>query len=211
MNFPRFSVVEHQPANASDILAALADSPAVKVALDERAVLILKRRTKLAQQLSELESTKIIAAFTSRRSAIDDAVAKVREAETVLQKSQARVTELVGANSLASFEHTRIRDAVEAEMRATAHPCIGLFISEMTAEWDRCKNTQPLTGAETTTNQVTGKRVNGIRSNVGSIVARMNAIREAQARAEAMRLDADQIDVPQRLEELRAALPKIEH
>jgi hypothetical protein len=67
----------------------------------------------------------------------------------------------------------------------------------------------PFHNSMETVNAITGRKVDVTVNNRASVMARQEAIRDAQAAAEALRLEPDQSTVSARLQELRNDLPAI--
>ena len=84
-----------------------------------------------------------------------------------------------------------------------------MFLSDMRDEFEKCFKRFAFHNSVETVNQITGRKEHVNANNKKSVMARQEAIRDAQAAAEGMRLEPDQSTVPARLQDLRNNLPAI--
>jgi hypothetical protein len=105
--------------------------------------------------------------------------------------------------------HSTELQKLEAQLIETASPEIAIFISDMRDEWEKCFKRFAFHNSTETVNAITGSKADVNVNNKKSVVARQEAIRDAQTEAEAMRLEPDQSTVSARLQQLRSNLPAI--
>jgi hypothetical protein len=111
--------------------------------------------------------------------------------------------------SSASFTFSDEQQKLESQLIETASPEIAIFLSDMRDEWEKYFKQFAFHNSTETVNHITGKRAVTNTNNRASVMARQAAIRDAQAMAEAMRLEPDQSTVPSQLQQLRNNLPAI--
>jgi len=169
---------------------------------------VLAFRKTTAEKLAKIEAAAEVS-FPKLRAAREAAIAKARAAEIAWRKdcdaSQRVQQELSSASHAFSTEQLKL----EQQLIETASPEIAIFLSDMRDEWEKCLKRFAFHNSVETVNAITGRKVDVTVNNRASVMARQEAIRDAQAAAEAMRLEPDQSTVSARLQELRNNLPAI--
>lgn len=190
------------------VVEALLRSPVAKEAADRHVKALAARRVMLARDRAALEEAAV-ADFHRHQ----DALAKAIAEHAAVAEALRAVTVTVGnLHALRSGESARFNyrmEAIEHELRETADPAIGTFIAEMHSEWERARKT-PAPPQEVERNPNTGT----LKAKSGEPLRvrpsdRIQAIREAIAAAEGLKLEPAQADVAAGLEALRAGLPTI--
>lgn len=203
---PKFSGAV--PVDDKARLDILWDSLDGRKAAAERNSHVLAFRKTAAGKLTKLEADAEIA-FPKRRAVVarDDAAALAAEVEwrRLCDVAQQSRRDLSTASHTFSTEQLRL----EQQLIETATPEIALFLSDMRDEWERCFKQFAFHNSVETVNAITGRKADVNVNNKKSVMARQEAIRDAQAAAEAMRLEPDQSTVSARLQELRNNLPAI--
>jgi hypothetical protein len=206
VNFPKFSGAPLTEDRA--ILDALRGSPFIqKIAGDSAAARAVVRKT-LADKHAKNEAAAEVS-FPKLRAARDRANDAARAAEIEWHKAcnvaQQAQRDLSSASHTFSAEQLKL----ETQLIETASPEIALFLSDMRDEWEKCFKQFAFHNSTETVNAITGRKAAVNVNNKKSVLARQEAIRDAQAAAEAMRLEPDQSAVSARLQELRNNLPAI--
>lgn len=190
----------------AELLQALRKSPVAEAATAQHAVQIAAERKQLDQALADLD----------RRAGVELPKLRAEQDRAVveLKAARARVTELeakINASTIAaaSFEFDNRRAAIEAKLKASASPLIGVFLEEMRDEAEQLQRTPVTTDSTLVRNAITGRSQGSTRSNIVAIVVRIHAVRCARAAAEEMHLLADQSEIVGKLAALRATLPGI--
>lgn len=203
---PKFSGAA--PIDDKSIMDALRGSPFLAKVTAEKDTHVLAFRKTAADKLAKLEAAaevsfpKLRAARESAITAANAAELKWREACNAAQRTQA---DLSSASAAHSNEHQKL----ENQLIETAAPEITLFLAEMNDEWEKCFKQFAFHNSTETVNQITGRKAVVNTNNKASVLARQTAIRDAQAAAEAMRLEPDQSTVSARLRLIRNNLPAI--
>ena len=121
-----------------------------------------------------------------------------------------RLNQTTAARAKESWEWTTERNALEAAQIETASPLIETFVTEMRKEHDRVGREPNPQTTELQVNQNTGNRVSvPVKGKVVRVQDRLAAINGAIDAALALRLQPDQSNIAQKLDELRAGLPKV--
>ncbi len=207
-------------------LDALATSPAARKALVDHGAETLKKRSELVAERAQLDETAARehpklrrdfdaaqAEFTTAQNAFyaaglyNAAARAAASAAGIL--AQAKAAAAQHKLTVASFAYLAASDRLELELRRTASPAIALFVSEMRDAWHATRNKPVETRSHLVRNPITRQTSETIASNGASFTRRLTAIRAAMAAAEAMALEANQVDVEVRLEKLRQGLPAI--
>jgi hypothetical protein len=205
MSIPKFSGAV--PTDDRGILDALRGSEFVRKAATERDSQVLAFRKTAAEKLAKIDAAAD-ATFPKLRAAKEAAQVAARAAEIEWRKACDAAQNAQRDVSSASHTYSAERAKLEAQLIETASAEIALFLADMRNEWEKCfKQFTFHTTVET--NVVTGKKATITINNGKSIAARQEAIRDAEAAAEAMRLEPDQSAVSARLQELRNGLPAI--
>lgn len=137
----------------------------------------------------------------------DAAVAELHEAAK--RHRAAKLASELAENAPVSIRISRDHQiaALQQQLRLSADPLINEFVDSMRALWEKTRHRdfeRVDYGPE-----LLGKSRPSV-NNQKSIVARMASIREVLLEAEAMKVLVDDVDVPARLDELRATIPSIE-
>jgi hypothetical protein len=169
---------------------------------------VLAFRKTRAERLATIEAAAEVS-FPKLRVARDRANAAAIVAETEWRKACDVAQQAQRDLSSASHTHSTEQLRLEQQLIETASPEIALFLSDMRDEWEKCFKKFGFSNSVETVNKITGKKTDVTVNNRPSVMARQAAIRDAQAAAEAMRLEPDQSTVPARLQELRNNLPAI--
>lgn len=204
--FPQFSGAV--PVDDKSILDALRGSDLIRKAVSERDTHVLAFRKNSADKLAKLDAEAEIK-FPKMRAELEAAIREARDAEVAWRRKADRAYEIQAALSAASSVHTVELTRLEAQLAETASPEISIFIAEMRVLWDQGFSKFEAHHETEVVNRVTDKRERSTRSNGPSVLARQNAIREAIALAEAMRLEPDQSTVSARLQQIRNELPAV--
>jgi hypothetical protein len=170
----------------------------------------LAERRKLIAQIDQLDRSRI-ASIEPTRSAIGDAQAVVDRAREALAIAERAHGKLIDAENSARVTYDTGRGRLVAELLSLADPSINDFISEMVAETDRTRSLCRSIEGAGDFNHRTGRRPTIAVSNSLSVNRRLNAIRAAWMRAEAMRCEAlDHDAIVAELRSLRETLPPVE-
>jgi hypothetical protein len=172
-----------------------------------RAFRTLIRKTA-AERLAKIDAAAEIS-FPKLRAAREAAIAKATAAEIEWHKACHVAQQAQRDLSSASYTQSNELQKLEAQLIETASPEIAIFLSDMRDEWEKCFKQFAFHTAAETVNRITGKKASVTVNNRASVMARQTAIRDAQAAAEAMRLEPDQSTVSAWLQELRNNLPAI--
>jgi hypothetical protein len=203
---PKFSGAA--PIDDKGILDALRGSELVRKAAAEKDTHVLAFRKTAAEKLAKIDAAAEIS-FPKLRAAREATIAKATAAEIEWHKACNVAQQAQRDLSSASHTHSTELQKLEAQLIETASPEIAIFISDMRDEWEKCFKQFAFHNATETVNRITGKKVTINDNNKQSVMARQAAIRDAQAEAEAMRLEPDQSTISARLQELRNNLPAI--
>lgn len=190
------------------ILDALRGSELVRKAAAERDSHVTAFRKTAAQKLVQLEASAEVS-FPKLRAAREATIAAARIAEIEWRKACDAAQQAQRELSSASHGFSTEQAKLEAQLIETASAEIALFLAEMRDEWERCFKLFGFSTSTETANAVTGAKTTITVNNKRSVMDRQEAIRDAQAAAEAMRLEPDQSTVTARLQELRNNLPAI--
>jgi hypothetical protein len=203
---PKFSGAA--PTDDKGILDALRGSELVRKAAAEKDTHVLAFRKTAAEKIAKLEAGAD-ASFLKLRAAREAAIAKATAAELEWRKACDAAQQAQRDLSSASHKFSTEQLRLEAQLIETASPEIALFLSDMRDEWEKCFKQFAFHTSIETVNVITGRKADVTVNNKKSVMARQEAIRDAQAAAEAMRLEPDQSTVSARLQELRNNLPAI--
>jgi hypothetical protein len=191
-----------------DILDALRGTEVLRKAVTEKDSHVLAFRKTAADKLAKIDAAAEIS-FPKLRAAREAAIAKATAAEIEWRKACDVAQQAQRDLSSASHMHSTELQKLEAQLIETASPEIAIFLSDMRDEWEKCFKRFASHSSVETVNAVTGRKIDVTVNNGKSVMARQEAIRDAQAAAEAMRLEPDQSTVSARLQELRNNLPAI--
>jgi hypothetical protein len=203
---PKFSGAV--PTDDRGILDALRNSEFIRKVVVERDNHVLTFRKTAAEKMAKIDADAD-ATFPKLRAAKEAALAAARAAEIEWRKACDVAQNAQRAVSSASFVYSAERAKLEAQLIETASAEIALFLADMRDQWERCFKLFASSTSVETVNVVTGAKSTVSVNNRKSVMARQEAIREAQSAAEAMRLDPDQSAVSARLQEIRNNLPAI--
>lgn len=190
------------------VLDVLRGSEFVQKATAARAAQVLNFRKAAAKKLADLE-TSTAKLLTDLRAAREAAIEEARAAEIRWREASNNAQRAQNALSSASHNFSSEQIRLENQLVETANPEITLFLSEMYEELEKALKSFAFHHHIETKNVITGSKTVITVNNKTSVLSRREAIREAIAAAEAMRLDPDQSAVSERLQELRQALPAI--
>lgn len=190
------------------ILDALRGTEVLRKAVAEKDTHVLAFRKTAAEKLAKIDAAAEIS-LPKLRAAREAAIAKATAAEIEWRKACDVAQQAQRDLSSASHMHSTELQKLEGQLIETASPEIAIFISDMRDEWEKSFKQFAFHNATETVNRITGKKADVTVNNRASVMARQTAIRDAQATAEAMRLDPDQSTVSARLQELRNNLPAI--
>jgi hypothetical protein len=204
--YPKFSGAA--PIDDKGILDALRGSELVRKAAAEKDTHVLAFRKTAAEKLAKIDAAAEIS-FPKLRAAREAAIAKATAAEIEWHKACNVAQQAQRDLSSASHTHSTELQKLEAQLIETASPEIAIFLSDMRDEYEKCFKRFAFHNSTETVNVITGRKVAVNVNNKKSVMARQEAIRDAQAAAEAMRLEPDQSTVSARLQELRNNLPAI--
>jgi len=202
INFPKFSGA---PLAVDD--RTILDRIIQKEKAQEAPHVLAFRKTT-AEKLTKIEAAAEVS-FPKLRAAREAAIEKANAAEIVWRKACDVAQQAQRDLSSASHTHSTEQLKLESQLIETASPEIAIFLSDMRDEWEKCLKRFAFHNSVETVNRVTGKKADVTVNNRASVMARQEAIRDAQAAAEAMRLEPDQSTVSARLQELRNNLPAI--
>lgn len=191
-----------------DILDALRGTEVLRKAVTEKDTHVLAFRKTAEEKLAKIDAAAEIS-FPKLRAAREAAIAKATAAEIEWHKACDVAQQAQRDLSSASHTHSTELQKLEAQLIETASPEIAIFISDMRDEFEKCFKRFAFHNSVETVNQITGRKAYVNVNNRKSVMARQEAIRDAQAAAEAMRLEPDQSAVSARLQELRNNLPAI--
>jgi len=197
-----------QDLDTQKFLDALQAHPIGKEIKNTAQAETIAARKKLIEALAANEA-KADKAFPLLAKAVDTAVAKVRAAEKALQAANEDLWKANQAKSNASFDHTGERHRIEALLSDTEYyETITEFQREMRNGQDDARKQFDFHN-EVIVNALTGATTHRGYDNRASVDARISAMRAAIDQAEALRLIADQSNVPERLAAIRSSLPKV--
>jgi hypothetical protein len=189
------------------VLDAMRRTPAVEKAVADRARAIVLDRQKLRERLVEVEDGQLARHYLNCVKRHEETIAAARAAYDAFQAAEQRVAEAETARVNASFTILQCREEVVAALHAGAdNAAIDEFVRWLRTELTTTRKAQE-TREVTSRNRVTGKSTTRFESNGEAVATRTLAINEALHAAEALRLLADQAVVPERIVELKAALP----
>jgi hypothetical protein len=193
--------------SATKVLETIASTSIFKTAEKEIAARTAAERKKLSEALEQLDG---VAGpdFQKWQIRLSAAIADYRAAEQKMHDAARTLNEMRGTATATLFSAQTQREQLAAKLRTTCHPAIAPFIAEMRDAWsavEKLRAPAPIVTRNEVTNAVT---VSGI--SIGADVRRrIEAIRSAIEAAEAMKLDADQSKIPERLEKLKSGLPGV--
>jgi hypothetical protein len=197
-----------QRIDTKKFLIALQESEIGKDIINKSHTEIVAERQKIIDALAANEA-KAEKDFPLRTKAIEAAIAKVREVGRVWQAANDDLNRASYARSSASLAHTSERHRLQGLLWDTEYSeTITDFQREMRWGMDDVRKQYDFY-AETSVNALTGESMLRRYSNRASVDARISAMREAIDQADALRLIADQSNVPEQLAAIRAGLPKV--
>jgi hypothetical protein len=196
------------PTSNEDILDLLKGSKFIEDAAAEKAKHVTAFRKTAADKLAKIEAAAEVS-FPKLRAAREAAIAKAHAAELEWRKACDVAQQAQRDLSSASHTHSTEQHRLEQQLVETASPEIALFIADMRDEMAKSFKKFAFHNSVETVNAITGRKADVTVNNKKSVMARQEAIRDAQAAAEAMRLEPDQSAVSARLQELRNNLPAI--
>ena len=190
------------------VFDALMNSPVAREAEAQHVKAITAQRNALAAERAALEKTAV-ADYHAHEKAVTATFAEHEAAAAALRAAKAKMGSLQGARAAENhIFNVRVSD-IEVALRETADPAIGAFIDELRAAHDVALKTRAADFSETIKNPATGK----VQTKPGPPrvlpADRAQAVRDTIAAAEALKLEADQTGVAEKLAQLRAALPVI--
>jgi hypothetical protein len=203
---PKFSGAV--PTSDKDIIDLLRGTRLLEDAAAEKSRHVTAFRKTAAEKLAKLEAGAD-ASFPKLRTAREAAIAKATAAEIEWRKACDAAQQAQRDLSSASHKFSTEQSKLEGQLIETASPEIAIFLSDMRDEWEKCFKQFAFHNSVETVNVIIGRKADVTVNNRKSVMARQEAIRDAQAAAEAMRLEPDQSTVPARLQDLRNNLPAI--
>src|ERR1700676_2810538 len=186
INFPKFSGA---PLAVDD--RTILDRIIQKEKAQEAPHVLAFRKTT-AEKLTKIEAAAEVS-FPKLRAAREAAIEKANAAEIVWRKACDVAQQAQRDLSSASHTHSTEQLKLESQLIETASPEIAIFLSDMRDEWEKCFKRFAFHNSVETVNRVTGKKADVTVNNRASVMARQEAIRDAQAAAEAMRPRPDYI------------------
>jgi vacuolar-type H+-ATPase subunit E/Vma4 len=206
VNYPNF--VGAPLPDDKQLFDAIRGSEMARKLLAERNKHVFDFRKTAAEKLAKIDAAAEIS-FPKLRAAREATIAKATAAEIEWRKACDVAQQAQRDLSSASHTHSTELQKLESQLIETASPEIAIFLSDMRDEWEKCFKQFAFHNATETVNRITGKKVTINDNNKQSVMARQAAIRDAQAAAEAMRLEPDQSTISARLQEFRNNLPAI--
>jgi len=195
---------------AKHLLQAVADSPEGKKAHAVLEARTLADRERLAAELAGLDKQEL-AAIEAQGAGHAKAIKELAAARAKVKELENKVLASAGAKIGSSFSFQSRRDALQRQLKETAHPAIAAFIHQMQHdEMEKLRKEQPRVNTTRTRSAITGKFVGSETNNLAAIVIRMHACRRAAEDAEALYFQPDQSTVPAQLGELLRNLPGID-
>ncbi len=189
-------------------VSALAESETGKqIVADVHAEAVRKRKSIVAA-LAALDA-RADKESPALEKAVKAGIDGVREVEKALKAANDRLNAASLAKSAANAIYTVERARLEGLLREGCdEELLNAFRSEMLDELDAARKLHE-GGWKQTVSPVSGHTVMLGFTNKASVAARVAAIRAAMDEAEGLRLAVDQSAIPDRLAQLRAALPAI--
>jgi vacuolar-type H+-ATPase subunit E/Vma4 len=206
VNYPNF--VGAPLPDDKQLFDAIRGSEMARKLLAERNKHVFDFRKTAAEKLAKIDAAAEIS-FPKLRAAREATIAKATAAEIEWRKACDVAQQAQRDLSSASHMHSTELQKLEAQLIETASPEIAIFISDMRDEMEKSYKRFAFHTSTETVSRITGKKDTVTINNRASVTARQTAIRDAQAAAEAMRLEPDQSTVSARLQELRNNLPAI--
>ena len=189
-------------------LDALLDSPAVRKAEQDHHAGIAARRVELATERAAMEKTSA-RDFHNHQAAAADIYAEHQAAAAALKVAKARMAALQANRTVACHQwNIRISD-IEVELRETADPAIDQFIAELRDALDVTLKARFVDEGQVSRTPATGQMQHQPGPRRVQPSARAQAIRDAIAAAEGLKLEPKQGNVAAHIAALRAALPTI--
>lgn len=202
---PKFNL----PPSDAETLDFLKGSSFVAQAAREKELRTLNER-KLAADIRSKAEAELVANFHANEKATAAAHKAVKDAEKALETARMSFGKLFRENMSKRIALQSKFDDASRALFETSNPAISLFKSELLEELNKTLSTKVTFTTISQTHPVTGAVSHQNNSNQKSIVKRSEAIRAAYDAADDLRLLPDQSSIPELLEKIRAALPKID-
>ena len=203
--FPMFSGAV--PVDDKGLMTALRDTDFARKAVAEHETHVVASRKTIVTKLAKMDADSE-GRYPKQQAELRLLVEKSREAENAYRRASDRAFEFQAKMSAEWSVHGNEIARLESQLAETASPLIGPFILDMQLMWENCLKQHEVRHATVTVN-IIGQKTVSSKSNKSAIFARQEAIRDAIKAAESMRLEPDQASVPERLQQLRNALPAI--
>ncbi|MDO8614986.1 MAG: hypothetical protein Q7T33_04535 [Dehalococcoidia bacterium] len=192
------------PTLTQRVLDRLTSGPIGQRIIEEDAREQLALRKAKAVQIAAL-TADFEAALPALVDARAKAQARVGAAQTAVETATAALREAAIVESNLRARFARERDALSAELEATADPEIAAFLGELSVLFEQVRRT-PINVSGGTLNLVTEQR-SPLTGNGEAVQAQLAAINEARLQAEALKLEALSAgEVAGRLAALRAMI-----
>ena len=201
------TIFPHSAARDTAI-EALLDSPLAREAEARASAALAERRAGLAARLAQLDR-EAEKAFHADRAATTKAKAAIAEAQQALTTARAKLAALEAQRIGEHFAWNREVEAVEAELRETCDPAINAAIAAWRDQFDFALKERVVETGTVERNPITGVIERKAGARVVQPADRIQAIREAIAACERLKLEPDQRTVPSALAEIRASVPDI--
>jgi|GEM_PF-6519876 len=191
------------------ILEAVLSSPMAREADERHQAAVIARRVELAKERAAMEKAAATA-FHAHEAAVEKAMAAHAAAVAELRSAEAAMNTILAARIGENHRFNVRVGAIEAELRSTADPAIDAFISEMRDAFDVALKTHAAhEGMLASRHPVTGEVE--LKQGPPRVrpADRAQAIREAIAAAEGLKLLPKQDKVAEQIAAIRASLPVI--
>ena len=191
----------------AELLEDLRSGPAGQKMLREREERRLAERRDQAGQIAVLEAEHE-KALPGLNAAVEAAADKVKAGQRALEEAQEKHRLAYAARSNVVVRFDSQRGQLEGELTASAAPEIDGFLGEISRDGERVR--------QQGVSVVAGRRnwrgaMEGGRSNVESVTARLRGLQEARVKAEELKLRAlDREELAAELDRIRDGIPQVE-
>jgi hypothetical protein len=192
--------------NSAATVAALLATPAARALVVDREKKVAAERTRNANAMEMLQADAA-ESYHAHIPKMEAAMDKVHKLESALRAARGELGQILRDRGVESWRADLHLSALENELRKTSDPQIDEFLRELEDAAGATMRATPIPDGRVLVNQNTGKKT--VVNDRPLVTARMRleAIREARAKAEGLKLEADQTGVPAKLAEMRAGLP----
>lgn len=202
------------PLLGTDVIETIRGSKFYLEIAEQQKAAAAARRREVAAELKRHEASADKTVGKAEK-VLAEAIAEFKAAEKTLIAAQNKVAKARAEKTGASFAFSNRHDELTCELAETADPAIAEFVKWTWDEFARMQKVPfyPSGAGNRVKNELTGlwhDAPDPEPSGRDRFLARMSGLREARAAAEEMVLEADQGDVPARLQALRDALPKVD-